>query len=218
MDQILSLTESEITLEGFKMPEALVSLKDTFVNWVREKSEQLFTWLRQFASKFSKKVFMKKECADDLEDVIATVNDSIVDLQDIDKTINENRDGSQVTTDTAKVQDIAAEINEAVNTAKTRIQEDNEFSEEAKNTDPTASKRFKLKEFNLAPIKKLMQNAGKLLADFGNQVTKFFGKFKPEANEVESQHKPRLMKHLYVAIGAIILLIGVILTSIHFVK
>lgn len=218
MDQILSLTENDISLEGFKFSESLSGLYEMFKTWAIEKMEWLMTKLRQYAPKFSKKVFMKKECAEDIEDIVNATLENIVDLKDIDKTINADKDGADVTADTARVQDIAAELNEGTNTAKTRIQEDNEFSEEAKNADPTASKNFKLKEFNLGSIKKLMQSAGTLLKDFMDGVAKLFSKNKPNASEVESQHKPRLAKHLYVAIGAIITLIGVILTSVHFVK
>lgn len=216
MNQILSLTETDTALEGFKFTESLSHLKDMFLEWVNSKLDWIMTGLRKFAAKFNKNIFMKKDCAEDIEDVINANFENITELTDIMKDINASKDGDDVTADTTRVQEIASDINQGTNTTKTRVQEDNEFREENKDPDPTIRQKIKLKVMNLAIVKKLMTLTGGALKTFGDAVRKFFGRNKPNADEVESQHKPRLMKHMYLALGAVIGLIAVILTSVHF--
>lgn len=207
---ILDFPELDPATEGFNIKEGLLALKETVMNFVKSKLDALMTLKRKIGAKFSKKIFMEKRSAEDLEEIVNATYESIDSIEEIANDINANKSGVVITSESLTIQEIAAQINQNTNSAKNIIQDDANFVESCKNQDPTCRKRTTLKEFTCTSIKKLIDKLSGCITKFGNHVEKFFNRCSPNSDEVEAQQKPKMimhiMKSLAMAVGIITLL------------
>ena len=216
MDMILSFDEFDVATESFDFKNAWNSLKTMVVEFVKAQFEKIMSFKRKFTIKLSKPAFMKKRVAEDVEDFTDATFEYAGELENIAKDIAKKSNGVEVTGNVMRAQEIGAEINQNANGIKDCIQNDNNYVEESKNSDPTTVKREQLKQLNTGKITKACNAISQALTTFANSATKFLDRFKPNGNEVETQHKPRLIKALMLALAAAVSLIGVFALSARF--